>query len=181
MRTHRRSARDGERGHRRLTDPYVRGLLAAKTAAASERGVRLTLAADAELHAPLTAPLDVVTVVGDLVDNAVEAARSGQRRPAWVEISVAGAGDSLHVAVTDSGDGVPELVRDRVFDDGFTTSADAGRPHGIGLALARQVARSHGGDVELLRPAGTDHGAVFAARLDGVVEISARPALEGIS
>lgn len=164
----------------RLTDPYLRGLLAAKTAAASERGVRLALAADAELRAPLTAPLDVVTVVGNLVDNAVEAARSGQRRPAWVEISVVGAGDSLHVAVTDSGDGVPETVRDRVFDDGFTTSADTGRPHGIGLALARQVARSHGGDIELLRTAGTDHGAVFASHLNGVVEISARPTLEGI-
>jgi two-component system CitB family sensor kinase len=153
----------------RLADPYVRGLLAAKTAAASELGVRLRLADEADLHATLTAPLDVVTVLGNLVDNAVTAARSGRRRPAWVEISLVADGDRLLLAVTDSGDGVPDSLAGRVFEDGFTTSSDRAHPHGVGLALARQVARSHRGDVELLRHAGPDHGAVFAARLEGVL------------
>lgn len=154
----------------RLADPYLRGLLAAKTAAASERGVRLDLAPEGELRTPLDAPLDVVTVLGNLLDNATSAAARGDRRPAWVELALAADGADLLLAVTDSGDGVRDDIGERVFEEGVTTKQSDGQPHGIGLALARQVARRHGGDVELVRHSGPDHGAVFAARLPRVVQ-----------
>jgi two-component system CitB family sensor kinase len=179
---------DGDRG--RLRDPYVRGLLAAKLAAASERGVQLRLSPDSFLPTRLGTPLDVVTVLGNLLDNATEAAAAGVRRPAWVEVSVLAEADTLHLVVVDSGDGVPPDLVDRVFDPGVTTSEDEGQPHGIGLALARQAARRHGGELELTRTSGTDCGAVFVARLPGAVEaedrrpvgsgtVAARPAAAG--
>ncbi|GAA4846299.1 sensor histidine kinase [Saccharopolyspora rosea] len=169
--------RDGAR----IADPYLRGLLAAKTATASERGIALRLLADSHLPRPLTDPLDVVGVVGNLLDNAIRAAAEGARRPAWVEISVLAEGDALHVAVTDSGDGVPPDAVDQLFTRGFTTRARAdgdtaaraastGRGHGIGLPLARQLVVKHGGALWLERAGGADHGAVFLARAPGVVE-----------
>jgi two-component system CitB family sensor kinase len=154
----------------RLRDPYVRGLLAAKTAVASERAVDLRLSDASFLPGRLAAPLDVVTVLGNLVDNAIEAARNGRRRPAWVEISILAEADDLHLVIVDSGDGVPAEAVDRLFEQGYTTSGDDGRPHGIGLALARQTARRHGGELELTRASGADCGAVFVARLPAVVQ-----------
>lgn len=153
----------------RVRDPYLRGLLAAKAAAAAERGVALRLGEDSALEAELTAPLEVVTVVGNLIDNAVRAAAEGPRRPAWVEVAVAGDDSSLHVGVTDSGAGLPEGAAGLVFTDGWTTRSDDRRRHGLGLALARQTARRFDGDVDLLASSGPDHGAVFVARLRGVL------------
>jgi two-component system, CitB family, sensor kinase len=154
----------------RLRDPYMRGLLAAKTAVASERAVDLRLSDASFLPGRLAAPLDVVTVLGNLVDNAIEAARTGRRQPGWVEVSILAEADDLHLVVVDSGDGVSAEAVDRLFEQGYTTTGDDGRPHGIGLALARQSARRHGGDLELTRASGTDCGAVFVARMSGVVK-----------
>ena len=163
-----------------VADPYLRGLLAAKSASASEQGVHLQLTADSELRATLTSPLDVVTVVGNLLDNAVAAASRGLRRPAWVELSLAADGDDLLVAVIDSGDGVPDEIGAQVFQEGVTTRTDEQGRHGIGLALARQVARSHSGDIELVHRRGDDHGAVFSARVGGVVARTRRPTAEPV-
>jgi two-component system CitB family sensor kinase len=121
----------------------------------------------------LTAPLDLVTVPGNLVDNAIEAAGKGARRPAWVEISVIAEAEDLHLVVVDSGEGVAPEAAERLFVQGHTTAGDDGRPHGIGLALARQLTRRHGGDLVLTSVSGTDCGAVFVARMPGVVTSSA--------
>jgi two-component system CitB family sensor kinase len=153
-----------------LRDPYLRGLLAAKSAVAAERGVALRLSEDTFLPGLLAAPLDVVTVLGNLVDNAIRAAAEGTRRPAWVEVALAADDTSLLLGVSDSGPGLPEDAP--VFADGWTTHSDDGRAHGLGLALARQAARRHGGDVTLVLASGESHGAVFSARLPGAVQPS---------
>ena len=149
-------------------DPYLRGLLAAKAAAAAERSVQLRLSEDTFLPSRLTAPLDVVTLLGNLVDNAVRAAAEGDRRPAWVEVALAADDTTLLVGVSDSGPGLPEDAP--VFTDGWTTHADDGRPHGLGLALAQQAARRRGGDVVVVRRTGSAHGAVFSARLPDALQ-----------
>ncbi|WP_214408867.1 sensor histidine kinase [Sphaerisporangium fuscum] len=154
----------------RLRDPYIRGLLAAKTAVASEHGVDLRLSPDSFVPAQLRAPLDVVTILGNLVDNATAAAQAGARRPAWVEVSLLAEADILHIVVVDSGDGVPPEAVDRIFDQDFTTAADDVRPHGVGLALARRLTRRHCGDLALTRACGADCGAVFVARLPGAFD-----------
>jgi two-component system CitB family sensor kinase len=90
-----------------------------------------------------------------------------------VEVAVAGDDTALSVGVSDSGPGLDAAGAALAFTDGWTTRSDDAPRHGLGLALARQVARRHGGDVELLAAAGPDHGAVFVTRMTGVLAVPA--------
>jgi two-component system, CitB family, sensor kinase len=150
-----------------IRDPYLTAFINAKTAMAAEKRVRLDVGEESWVPSRVTAPVDVTTVVGNLLDNAIEAARLGSARPAWVEVVVAADGDTLHLSVADSGDGVAGHLQDRIFAQGV--SSRPGDHRGLGLAIAQQAAQSLGGDVWLARPGGDGEGAVFAARLPAVL------------
>ena len=159
-----------------LDDPYLAGVLAAKAAAASESGVALDVAPETFVDGRLTQPLDTITVVANLLDNAVRAAATGHRQPGRVEVTLVSDRTDLVVHVRDTGDGVPVDVAGSVFDHGFTSRGAGASGHGLGLALARHTARATGGDVVLLDPGAPPrthddpgHGAVFEARLCGVI------------
>jgi two-component system CitB family sensor kinase len=115
----------------------------------------------------VVSPVEVTTVVGNLVDNALDAAKQGKQRPATVEIDLLADGTTLHVAVYDTGDGVPEHLRSTVFVEGVSTKDD---DRGLGLALTLQAARSLGGDVRLADCGGNGRGALFLAQLPQVLE-----------
>lgn len=151
-----------------LSEPYLQAFLSAKTAVASEKGVALELGEGTWLRGRLEMPLDVTTVLGNLVDNALEAARAEPSRPPKVTIEVLGDGATLYLTVADSGSGVPAELREEIFLDGVSTRQDD-RPRGLGLTLARQAARAAGGDVVLASPGGDGQGAVFVAHLPGVI------------
>lgn len=117
-------------------DPVLASLLLAKLAQAQERGVLLTLELGSEaLHTKLPAQ-DIVTVVGNLLDNAVEAARGGAA-PRRVELKASTSAEFIDLAVTNTGAelGATELAR--MFDRGWTTKAESG--HGLGLVLVRST------------------------------------------
>jgi two-component system CitB family sensor kinase len=152
-----------------VDDPYLAGLLAAKSAAASEAGVSLIISESTWLDARLAHPLDGVTVVANLIDNGIRAAKEGSRTPREVAVTLLADGADLLVHVEDSGDGVPPQHAGQVFDHGFTTRGTDVPGHGIGLALARHTARMHGGDVRLVSGGTPDGGAAFEARLAGVL------------
>lgn len=130
----------------RVEDPALAALLLAKTAQAAELGVVLALAEDCEVP-PLSSALsaDVTTIVGNLVDNAVDACRG--RTDARVEVRAHAAEDALELEVEDTGPGVPESLRDTVFVRGFSTKEEALGGRGIGLALVRLLCERRGGSV----------------------------------
>jgi two-component system CitB family sensor kinase len=151
-----------------VEDPYLAGLLAAKSAAASEAGVTLEVTPETYVDGTLGQPLETITVVANLLDNAIRAAAQGVRTPARVELTLVSDGTDLVVHVRDTGDGVPEGSVSAVFDHGFTSRPGAAEGHGLGLSLARHTARATGGDIRLVDPGGpppAGHGAVFEARL----------------
>ncbi|HTN51121.1 MAG TPA: ATP-binding protein [Anaeromyxobacter sp.] len=94
----------------------------------------------------------------NLVKNAVEAA--GPQGSVAVRIGESEAGS--HVAVADTGPGIPAALRPRLFEPFFTTKA-AGT--GLGLAVSRTIARAHGGDIEVRN--GDLGGALFTLHLPG--------------
>ncbi|WP_330231548.1 sensor histidine kinase [Nocardia sp. NBC_00508] len=163
-----------------IHDAYLQAFLAAKAAHARENGVELVLGPNTWVEGSLADPVDVTTVLGNLLDNAMEAVRDRDRPVRQVEVELVQEDSTLHITVADSGDGVaPDLV-DTLFTEGISTREDHGVPggRGVGLALIRQIARAHGGDVRLSSPGGGQPpltGAEFIARIPGVLVESEVP------
>ncbi|OBI42154.1 histidine kinase [Mycobacterium colombiense] len=157
-----------------IRDAYLQAFLAAKGAAAREAGVTLTIGENTWVSGRLGLPVDVTTVVGNLLDNAIDAARTGGNDVKEVEVELLQNGSTLHITVADSGDGVAPDFVDHLFTEGTTTKPDSGIPggRGIGLALSRQISRALGGDLWLASAGDPQlrlRGAEFIARLPGVM------------
>ena len=153
-------------------------MLAAKAAGVREAGVTLRIGESTWVPGRLVFPVDVTTVLGNLIDNAIEATRTGSCTEKTVEVELLQENSTLHIAVADSGDGVAPDFADQIFIEGTTTKQSTGSQggldggRGIGLTLSRQIARALGGDIVLSRPVnpgGPLCGAEFIARLPGVM------------
>jgi signal transduction histidine kinase len=105
---------------------------------------------------------DLTTVVGDLVDNALDAlGQNGSATPGGrIEVGLREEGGDVVVVVQDTGPGVPTELVDKLFERGFTTKAEGGG-QGLGLALTRSICQRRGGGVRVFN----QDGALFSARL----------------
>jgi len=125
----------------RDASPVLAALLLGKAATASERGVSLDIDLADGVTLPLT-PNETVSVVGNLVDNALDAVRSTPA-PRRVGVRIRGDVDAVILEVTDSGPGVPDGMDP--FRPGTTSKPDDGFAHGLGLGVVRQIVeRRHG-------------------------------------
>jgi len=146
---------------RQIASPQLVGLLVAKSVVASERGVMLVLTDESDLAEGEADARALLTVLGNLVDNAIDAAVTGPS-PHRVEVDVRCIGDSVRVRVRDSGPGVAPEIAEEVFEDGFSTKPDEGlRRRGLGLALVHRVVAQHAGRIEV----SSGPGAVFTVTL----------------
>jgi two-component system CitB family sensor kinase len=132
-------------------EPTLVALLLGKTAEATQRSVELVVTPGSRLTAAFPEPADLVTIVGNLVDNAIDAALDVPvPPPACVEVAIGTAGGELVVQVRDSGPGFSAEARANVFEPGWSTKpATAERRHGrgIGMALVSQVVCRRGGRI----------------------------------
>jgi two-component system CitB family sensor kinase len=142
-------------------DEAVAALLLGKISQAAERGVEISIGEDTA--APdLTIPnRDLITILGNLIDNAVDAAAATEA-PRRVSVSLCAGPEGVRIRVSDSGTGISPEHADQIFTRGWTTKQDAG--HGIGLALVRHSVERNGGTIDVA----TDSvlgGAVFTVQL----------------
>jgi two-component system CitB family sensor kinase len=156
----------------RVGDPVLGALLLAKAAVASERGVELRVSDDTVMTRSALDSEDLITLLGNLIDNALDAAASSQEthKDRWVSLSVTEQQGELVIKVHDSGPGVDEALNGQIFQEGFSTKSGPGRRRrGFGLALVRQIARRLGGSVTVYN----EGGAVFTVRIP--VRVTATP------
>lgn len=150
----------------RVGDPTLSALLLAKAVVASERGISLRLSDDTLLVDEVDDPHDLVTIIGNLVDNALDAVAVGPTNGGrWVDVGVRAEAEVIVVRVHDSGPGVDPAGLGRLFEEGFTTK-ESGRQamRGLGLALVQQVVQRRGGEISVT----SEGGAVFTVRLPAV-------------
>ncbi|MEU3861011.1 sensor histidine kinase [Streptomyces sp. NPDC028722] len=151
-----------------VSEPVLAALLLGKTAQANERGVELVVSPDSRLDdgllpAELSAR-DLVTILGNLIDNAVDAAQGTAR--ARVTVTAYASAAEVVLRVSDTGPGVDPAHAGLVFQRGFSTKPAGPGGRGLGLALVRQAVNRHEGTLTAVESdeEGED-GAVFEVRL----------------
>ncbi|MDV9171729.1 sensor histidine kinase [Streptomyces sp. W16] len=154
-----------------VNEPVLAALLLGKTAQSNERGVELVVSEDSGLDDGLLpdslSARDLVTILGNLIDNAVDAAQGSLRARVTVtartEADAAGSGSALVLRVADTGTGVAPAHAEAVFQRGFSTKPAGPGGRGLGLALVRQAVNRHEGTLTVAEAEGG--GAVFEVRL----------------
>ncbi|MFF1284475.1 ATP-binding protein [Streptomyces sp. NPDC058299] len=151
-----------------VSEPVLAALLLGKTAQANERGVELVVSPDSRLDdgllpAELSAR-DLVTILGNLIDNAVDAAQGTAR--ARVTVTAYASAAEVVLRVSDTGPGVDPAHAGLVFQRGFSTKPAGPGGRGLGLALVRQAVNRHEGTLTAVESDEEgEGGAVFEVRL----------------
>ncbi|WP_336661650.1 ATP-binding protein [Leucobacter sp. USHLN154] len=133
-------------------EPAVSALIVGKTAQAAERGVSIAVDIDPELPDLPIGAMELVSVIGNLLDNAIDAAATSSIRSREVALRMrAGAPGEGVIDVSDSGDGFSGEARSGMFEWGVSTKRSStdreveGR--GVGLALVARIVHECGGTI----------------------------------
>lgn len=141
-----------------IDDVYLASLLVAKAAQAHERGIQLQISAEGVVRPDTFHATDIVTIVGNLLDNALDVSVGTEESTVWVEVTAVE--DAVIIAVADSGPGIEPEFMENLMRFGVSTK-DGNQPRGLGLALVQQaVTRLHG-----TMTLDNDAGAIFTVTL----------------
>ncbi|HET9126798.1 MAG TPA: sensor histidine kinase [Propionibacteriaceae bacterium] len=131
----------------RIRAPHLIGLLLGKAAEANERGIELIIDPRSDVGEAPQAARALVTIVGNLLDNAFDAV-GPQPQPRRVTLLVVESDRGVTVAVGDNGPGIaPDLVG-HIFESGVTTKPRE-RGGGTGLALVRRLVTRLQGTIDV--------------------------------
>lgn len=136
-----------------IEEPVLGALIMGKAAEAHERGVELILSAGGSTAVTGLAVQDLVAILGNLLDNAIDAAAEAPA-PRLVELTVETTGSAVEITVEDSGPGIDPAAVEDVFRHGFSTKTPGPFGRGLGLALVRQAVQRLGGTMTITSPAG---------------------------
>lgn len=137
-----------------VQEPALTALLLGKAAQAGERGIDFEVGEGARWPEGVAPARDVVTIVGNLVDNALDAVATapGARR---VRVDAHVDGGYAVLTVEDTGPGLPPGEVERAFQRGYSTKQAAGEGRrGLGLALVAQSVQRLGGELRVEGPPG---------------------------
>lgn len=140
----------------RVHDPLLSALLVGKSAIAAERGASLRISPDTLLPDQVVDPRDLVTVLGNLIDNALDVA-------SFVEVELIAEGTTAVLRVSDNGPGCRPACASRSSPRAGPPRRPRARGRGLGLALVRRLAQRYGGMARVTARAGG--GAVFTVVL----------------
>jgi two-component system CitB family sensor kinase len=144
---------------REIPDPIIGGLLLGKLNRANELKVKLEIDRESSFH-DIPAWIDrhhLITIMGNLVDNALEAVLAPGAFAREVNVFLTDIGEVLLFEVEDRGPGIPDEHADRLFELGFSTKAQ--KNHGFGLALVKQAVEQLNGHVS--HTPNPDGGTIF--------------------
>jgi two-component system CitB family sensor kinase len=154
--------------HDSIANPTITALLIAKVSIARERGVKLSISAEVPMDDFELNQNALVTIIGNLVDNAIDAA-AGSKDPE-VEISITSLERQKKlIRVHDTGQGLPGPNPEIVFKDGYSTKPPRSGSHrGLGLAIVQRLVKQAEGQITC----SNQNGATFIVELPTSSSIS---------
>jgi two-component system CitB family sensor kinase len=158
---------------RRVRSPQIIGLMLGKVAEANERGIELLIAPDTDLGESPRRVHALITILGNLIDNAFDALKDTPT-PRRVVVSIVESRQSVVITVSDNGPGIPRDVIRQIFTKGYTTKRGTLVRHiGLGLSLVDQAATKLGGSISVSE----GPGATFTVVLPEAVALAPTGAL----
>ena len=161
-------------------DRVLQGAVSDELLEATSRGVSVELRTDGHRPVGRLDPVLIERAVANLIRNAIAVSKSGQRVIVQRILEIGDQGRArLRVTVSDEGPGVPDDIRDRLFEPFVTRPVPkAGKSLGVGLglALAREVAQAHDGDLTLVDS--SDRGTTLELHLPVELEEDAAPEVQ---
>lgn len=145
-----------------VDEPVLSALLMGKAAEAHERGIELDVQTSGTPRFDGLAAQDLVTILGNLLDNAMDAAADAPP-PRRVWATIGGTDTNLEFVVRDSGRGIDPASIDDVLQYGYSTKASGASGRGVGLALVRQAVSRLGGTMTISNPGGAQFDVVLPA------------------
>lgn len=144
----------------RFSSPTLCGLLLGKAARAREKGVALRFDPACLMSQPFLplAESEVISIIGNLLDNAIEATQRAPLPHEPVEVLILLNDRELIIEVADQGIGIKPEIRERIFERGITTKTRG--DHGIGLYLIESYVTQAGGLIEIAD--NTPRGTIFS-------------------
>jgi two-component system, LuxR family, sensor kinase FixL len=124
------------------------------------QGLKLDIRVNDDADEAVIDKVQIQQVLLNLVRNAAEAMDGSPQRE--LSIATARAGGMVEISVTDTGPGLPESVRARLFEPFVTTKPNG---MGIGLSVSRTIIEAHGGEIRAER--GASGGTVFRLTVPG--------------
>jgi two-component system CitB family sensor kinase len=145
----------------KIANPVITALLLAKTVFSREKGVTLVIESHTSLDDLKLEQDAQITVIGNLIDNAIEATASAIGGIVTVSFED-GSDSNKRITVRDTGPGLPEPSPEVVFQDGFSTKSAFSSAHrGLGLAIVYRLVAQVGGRISCFN----DKGAVFVVEI----------------
>nr|WP_279587623.1 sensor histidine kinase [Lysinibacter cavernae] len=149
-----------------VDEPVLSALLVGKTAQADERGIELSIVTEGRIPSGLIDVHDAVTILGNLIDNALDAvAEQASPDDRWVEIELIASATELVLTVIDGGPGLRGVSPDDILRRGYTSKPGNGFGRGVGLALVTQAVRRSRGTLSVQDRATASEGARFTVVL----------------
>ena len=132
----------------RLAVSELAAFLIKKAATAAGESIKFEIDVDSDLANLGIASTESISVVGNLLDNAFYAACQGTNEDRRVLFMVCEEADRYRITVSNSGQPIPENVKEKIFAKGFTTKGDQGS--GLGLFITKSLLEKNGGSLNLL-------------------------------
>lgn len=153
----------------------VCALVIGKMMHAAESGIRLSLEPGSSLMERdlLMEPGEYVTVIGNLLENAIEELKESGEKNGEIHLGVFAKPGVNVISCEDSGRGIDPAMLDRIFIRGVSTK---GKNHGTGLYLVKQVADKYGGEVSVETEPG--EGSCFTITLTALQSAERRKGVE---
>lgn len=131
-----------------VKDNYVRGLLISRNLVAKERKIKFSLTEESFLyeHHDVIDSNDVVTILGNLIENAFEACIISKKDEKKVEVSLYEDDNVIEIEVRDNGVNINSDFKDKIFNQGVSTK---GEGRGTGLYLVRNRVELYNGSIEI--------------------------------